>query len=266
MTFPKPVITREHGSWALIGVPMLIGASYAKNISTDVVIFAVSALCFFLSHAPLKNILRARGEPGRADERIRASVVWSAVYLLIGTAFGVPLILRGYFHLITFALLGAAAFLANIIITKKIQKSPGGDLIGVAGLTLGAPAAFYVATGSLEGPWALLWILNFLFFGSGVFYVHMKIKAGAGGKNPLSLKEKLLLGRGNIIYNIFAAAVVAALSFSGHAPPGSMIAFAPMLGHAALGTVRLGRRVRFRSLGMLLLMQSLFFGGMLVLA
>jgi len=71
---------------------------------------------------------------------------------------------------------GAAAvlFLAFDLwfVRRRQERTVWGELSGVAGLTLSAPAAYYVAGGSHTVAW-LLWLLLLAYFGCGVPYIKM---------------------------------------------------------------------------------------------
>jgi hypothetical protein len=264
MIFPKPVITREHGSWAVLFVPMIVGIAYAGQATFNNILLAFSVLGVFLSYLPFHTILRELNGIPQGKEKVAASYLWGAVYMLAGLVFACPLVLQGYVHLFTAAALGALAFFGNYILSRKGRKSIAGDLTAVAGLTLSAPAAYYVSTGSFDLNGAVLWILNFLFFGCSVFYVHMKISAASRSTEHLSAKEKLKLGKLNILYHLFVIAVVILLSLFRWTVFTVVIAFVPMIVHAVYGTIQLNERVRFKKLGFLLLAQSIVFGVLLM--
>ncbi len=264
MNFPKPIITREHGSWAVLFVPMLIGVVYAGSFSLNILMLACSALGIFLSYVPIHSLLRECNGIPQGKEKIRASIVWAVVYVFIGTSFIIPLFLQGYFHLITFAVLGASTFFGNYFLTIKIQKSIVSDLIAVAGLTLSAPSAYYIATGLFDTNAAVLWVLNFLFFGCSIFYVHMKIKVSSLKREHFPLREKVTLGRLNILYHLFVVVVVVTLSLYHYIPLTVTLAYVPMVVHAIYGTINLNSKIQFKTLGMLLLAQSILFGLVLV--
>ena len=136
--------------------------------------------------------------------------------------------------------------------------------MAVAGLTLSSPSAYYITTGLFDANTAVLWVLNFLFFGCSVFYVHMKIKVSALKKDRLPMREKLSLGRLNIIYHLFVVSVVIMLSLYHFTPLTATLAFLPMFIHAIYGTITLTGKIKFKRLGFLLLAQSILFGIVLV--
>src|SRR6185436_10957223 len=66
------------------------------------------------------------------------------------------------------------------------------QMIGAAGLTATAPAAYYVVTGRLEGSAWTLWIANLLFAVNQIHFVQLRIHAA----RAVTPAEKLSAGRG----------------------------------------------------------------------
>ncbi len=266
MKFPKPIITREHGSWAVLSVPMVVGIAFTGHGTLNNVLLEFSALGVFLSYVPFHTILREMNGMPQGKEKLSASYVWASLYLLAGFGFILPLFLQGYFHLITFAVVGSASFFYNFFLTIKGQKTIISDLTAVAGLTLSAPSTYYISTGLLDLDAVVLWVLNFLFFGCSVFYVHMKINVIVIKKKHFPLSEKITLGRLNILYHLFVIAIVISLSVYNYTPLTATLAFIPMAIHAIYGTITLSGETKFKKLGLLLLAQSFLFGLLLIVA
>ncbi len=259
-SIPKPIITREHGSWAVLFVPMIVGGVYANVFSWNVLLLAFSALGVFLSYVPVHTILYELAGISQGQKKLAAAIFWSVVYFAVGVLFILPLFAQGFWLLLFIGMAGLISFFGNFWLTRKIQKSIASDLVAIAGLTLSAPSGYYVSTGELGITAIVLWLLNFLFFGCSVFYVHMKIKGNAMKRDDFSLAEKFTLGRLNIAYHIFVIGIVVMLSFYHLTKITATFAFVPMVIHAIYGTVKLNRKVKFKNLGLLLLAQSALYG------
>jgi hypothetical protein len=139
-------------------------------------------------------------------------------------------------------------------------KTIAGDLVAVVGMTLGAPAGYYLSTSSLDLDALSLWLLNILFFGSTVVYVHMKIRARSTSRSELSWAEKFSLGKLNLAYHVVVVAAVLLLVLMYFTPELALIAFVPMIVHALIGTMKLSGNTSFRRLGFILLVHSAIFG------
>ncbi len=266
MQIPKPIITREHGSWAVLIVPMIVALFFTGTVQWNNVCLALSTLSVFMSYVPAHIIFRGRSAADQSNEKLRASYLWGSVYLCVGFIFIVPLFLQRYIHLISLTVLGSALFLVNYALTVKGKKNILSDLAAVAGLTLSAPSMYYISTGSIDENAFILWLLNFLFFGSSVFYVHMKIKATSLKKEHLSLRERLTLGRLNMLYHIAAVGIIVTMTIIQYTSQMVALAFTPMFIHVLYGTVKLSSKVRFKRLGFLLLAHSAVFCLLLVRA
>lgn len=265
MSIPKPIITKEHGAWAVLFVPMIAGAAYANAFSWNIVWLAFSALGVFMSYVPVHTLLREFIGTRQGKEKLVAAEFWGAVYLGFGILFILPLLYQQLWLLLVIGIFGAGSFFGNFWLTRKIQKSIISDLTAVAGLTLSAPSAYYVVTGVLDTNAFVLWLLNILFFGCSVFYVHLKIRASAMKNNRWHAWEKLSVGKLNILYHCFVVTVIAVLVLYHLTPATIVIAFLPMVVHAIAGTIKLSHRVKFKNLGFLLLGHSIVFGIVFVL-
>lgn len=258
LVFPK-----EHGAWAVLFVPMIVGAVIADRFSANLILLFLSALGFFLAYQPVQIFLRKQT---LSDEKMRAAKTWAPAFLLWGAIPSIFLFLQGFWLLLPIGVFALAAFFLNVALTRNRPKSIGSDFVAVVGLTTTGPAASYVSSGSLEIGGLLLWLLNVLFFGSSVFYVHMKIRASSLKKEVMTSRDRVFLGQYNILYHVALLAVVAAFTSVSEKSFLAIAAFVPVSLHAFIGTVRLSPRVRFKKLGFLLLAQSVLFAVLLSIA
>ncbi|MCI0690904.1 YwiC-like family protein [candidate division KSB1 bacterium] len=259
MRVPPPVIPKEHGAWAVLFVPMLVGVSIAGKLTLNVLFLALATLGVFLSYVPAQTLLREWLVASPAPERVRAAKFWAVVCLGMGALSMLPLFFQNLWWLLGIGILSVIAFLANFVLTRHHSKTVPIDLISVLGLTLSAPAAYYTVTGKLDQAAVMLWLMNFLFFGSGIVYVHTKLRAAAMKKADLSFHEKLSLGKLNLIYHFVVLAIVGILAAKKFTPLFAVVAFVPMTIHAIYGTLKLSNTVRFKNLGLILLAHALIF-------
>ena len=260
MALLKPIVTREHGSWAVLLIPLISGASVAGSWTVATALLMLSSLGIFMSHVPLQTLIRESPGEKRNREKTSASKFWALFYLGFGIVMAVPLLLQGLWVLIPIGLLAALFFVMNVLLVRKYHKTVVSDFIAMLGLTLTAPAAYYVGTGNSGLHAALLWLVHILFFGSSVVYVHMKIRGTSLNQERFTWPEKLSLAKVNLFYHVFVIAVVFMLMDMGLRPELTGLAFFPVIVHAVYGTINLSNRVRFKQLGLLLLASSIFFG------
>ena len=250
------ILPKEHGAWAVFFVPMIVGTVIAEQLSANLILLFFSSTAFFLAYQPILVLFRQ----APSDDKLHAARTWGPVFLLLWVAIpGLFLFIQGFWLLLPIGALGAASLLVNFSLTRNKPKSIASDLVAVIGLTMTAPAAIYVLTGRLQMDSLLVWLLNVLFFGSSVFYVHMKIRATGLKRELLTLRERFLIGHLNILYHLAVLAILVTLVQAHYTPSLAFVAFIPVSLHAFIGTVRLSPRVRFKKLGFLLLGQSIVF-------
>ncbi len=259
----KPIIPKEHGAWAVLFVPMAIAAALEERISVNFIILALASLSVFLAYHPIQIILRNTIGAKQPVERVMAARTWAALYLITAAFLGGILLYQGFRLLAPIGLLGAALFVLNFFLTRIGPKSVSSDFSAVAGLTLTGPSASYVLTGDLTAGTVSAWLLTILFFGSSVFYVHMKIAATGFKRESMSWRDRFSVGQLNLLYHVVVLVILFVLIANRFTPLLAMLAFVPIFLHAVFGTIRLSSGVRFKRLGFLLLGHSLIFGVLL---
>lgn len=259
MMLPAPIIPKEHGAWAVLFVPLLVGASLAGRFTLALLWLALAVLGVFLSYVPMQLMLRTGFGVAPGSGKAAAARFWTTVYLGAGLLFLLPLLAQGKWALLGIGGLAALLFLANFLLVRGRTKTISSDLLATLGLTMTAPSGYYVVAGKLDFTAGWIWLLNFLFFGGGMVYVHMKLAASATKKPGLTLPEKFSLGWLNLAYHVLAVALVAVLAVNNWTPLFAVIAFVPMTVHAVYGTLKLSGSVHFRNLGLLLLLQAILF-------
>lgn len=263
---PPIVITKEHGSWAVLFVPIIVNAYVAGKWSNDFILVVLAALGAFLAYVPAQILLRYYLDVPQQVERFRQAKFWGMVYAGVTIVLGVVLLIKGYVVLLVIGAAGGMSFLANFFFVKYYSKRIATDLIAVAGLTLGGPGVYYVLTRSLDRTAFYLYLLNLLFFGCSVFYVHMKIQFSAAKKSRMAWSESVKFGKLNLLYLASVASFVGILAALHFISIVAFTAFVPIIVHGIYGTVNLSHRVQFKNLGFILLGQSLMFGTLLCFA
>ena len=224
-TTEKPPVPREHGAWGILLVPFATAVGVAGVWNLPVALLLASVLCFYLARASwLKRQWR-----------------WLALLLAASVAAAAPLLLiwhRG--GLLVFAAV------AGLLAGRPTGRTVASQLLGVAGLTLTAPAAWYVATGELA--WRL-WLLNGIYFAGGVFYVRMHLQAAIHRLELTDWAARFACGRANLLYHAGAAVAVLGMAAAGIIAWPVPLAFAPMVARALAGTMRLSPTLRIKRLG-----------------
>lgn len=272
-------IPKEHGAWAMLGVPLVVGAMVtlvarpqagARGELIPALLLGLSVGSLYLARYPVYLWVRF-------PRRQREHGAWVVVTAGVGVAAGAVLVLGwGRWLLVLAGVLGLVLSLVHLwLVGERQERSVAGELLGVVGLTLTAPLAVYAASG-LWGPETLvLWLVCFLFFGSSVFYVKMRVAAASlaksrartGQSNPsLPWRQKGRLGGLLLGYHLGALVGVGMLSLRGALPPLALVAFLPLALHQSVEVARLSPALNLRRVGFTLFGHSLLFGTLMVAA
>ena len=247
LELPKP---KEHGAWGMVYIPFFMGLGIAGILDTKVLLLLLAVTLVFLSLRPLTEVLHHKNSY-TGSSRAVLSYSWLGFYWTTSAVlFGVL-----YFHyrllqLPYFALILAPVATAFICFVRyNAVRTVAGELAGILGLTLTAPLAHYVASGQIQPLGFLLWGLNFLYFGSSIFYVKAKVeqfrrsKLKSPGEGP-SLKLTC------VVYHLVILAIVTGLVMRGVIPPIALLAFFPILLRGLWETQRTQVRLSLKKIGL----------------
>ncbi len=224
-------LPREHGAWGILLIPFATAAAIAGVFDRPVGLLLASILCFYLTRTSF-----LQGDYRRTAGLLAASLIAAAPVIWIG-------------HRWWLMVFGAGVI---PIALRRTDRGIAWQLAAVAGLTLTAPVAWYVATGSLGWPAWRLWLLNALYFAGRVFYVKMHIAAAIQRGT-----SRLRLGAPTLAYH--SALLGVAICWW---PIG--LAFIPAVIHALIGVARLTPVLRIKRLAWTEVAASVVFGLSLV--
>lgn len=259
------VLPREHGAWAMFAAPVLVGIGAAETVNGAVVLFALTALLFFLLRYPLMLVVKSRAPQAR-----RNALRWSVIYAALTGLLGMALVLATQLWLLipitALGLLSLAFYLWQA--AHRAEMSTLGEWTGIAGLALGAPGAYLVATGRLNGLALALYLLNVVYFGGTVFYVKFKVREQPRLVKPsASWGERLWAGRVTLAYHALVTLAVALLAAVGLVPALVVVAFVLMMCKAIGGVIAApAARINFQRLGLIELGATSLFALALLLA
>lgn len=259
-----PLLPREHGAWMMLLVPLIVGALAGGSLSPYVLLTIAAAFFAYLARHPLVLIARVQGQHQRLPA---ATPVWLLIYAGIAGLCGLAVVaLGGYWSLLGIVALAAIPLGVNLYLaTRRAEMTLAGELLGIAGLSLGAPATYFVATGSFGHGFGL-WLLSFLYFGGTVFYIKLKVRVQARQDAPASRVQRFLIARATVIYHVAVLAASALLVASGLVPLLAPLAYVPATCKAVHGAVDWRRPVNVKRLGVIEIVHSLVFALLLVVA
>jgi hypothetical protein len=223
----KPPIPKEHGSWAMLTAPLLLGLVIAPGWHWRVIALLVAALAFFLLRYPLATLVKTRRRPGANRLYL---LRWAGIYGGIAVICGGWLILaHGLWWLLPLGLLGGLLLLFHLWLASRRQEmSAAGELAGIFGLALGAPMAYYTISGQLDGVAAALWLVNALYFGGTVFYIKLKVRQQPRLPAPDRISERLVKAKACLAYQTIVLGSLLLLAAWQWLPWLALLAFIPV--------------------------------------
>jgi hypothetical protein len=226
-TRPRTFLPQDHGSFVLFAAPLAVGIGVGRAWGPRVVAFAVAALALFLLRQPLDLLIRGlRGKRTAADRP--AVAAWVGIYTALALAAGAYLLLAVHLWGLLWLIVPAAGIVALQLWASAARQSRAGwnEVIGVAGLGLAAPGAYYVATGAWSATAFALWALAALQGIGGVLYSRWRLarrqaalRAAATSRSTVVSRYEAARPVGVVVGHQMAAVVGAlALAAVGWAP------------------------------------------------
>ena len=263
----KPLLPKEHGSWAMLIVPLLLGAIIAPIWHWRILILIVAAFGFFLVRFPLALLVKTR----RRTKANRAEF-WRWVFVYGGmTAIsgGWLVLVERLWILALISVFGVALLLFHLwLVYRRQEMSLIGELSGIVGLALGAPMAYYTASGRLDDTAVLLWLINVLYFGGTVFYIKLKVRQQPRLPVPSHLGERLVKAKACLTYQTIALTLIILLVTFRQAPLLTPLAFVPATIKTVYGAWKWQNKksLSLVRLGVTEIFHALAFTGLVILA
>lgn len=214
------LLPREHGGWAMLAAPVIVGFSSAGGVSPSVcILFSVGALAAYVLRRPLENLVTGK----KTGREVRLAVVYS---LCAGIGFLPLIFFYGRSLLLGFSLpAGAALALMLWLGSRKLARSVGAEFLAIGILALGAPAAYYAASGTLPPEAGGLWFLHALFFMGPVFYVKMVVAGHRAFRDNSFLGGYGRARAGALAYHVLSIGLLYALTAVGVLPGAVLVPF-----------------------------------------
>jgi hypothetical protein len=264
LTIPLP---KEHGSWAMFGVPLIIGFVVAAQLHWRSILLIAAALGLFLVRFPIDALIKTRKRP-TADRAglIRWAIVYGSIAALCG---GWLIVIDQLTWLIPLGGLGAALLAYHWwLVERRKEMSARGELAGIFGLALGAPLAYYASTGVLDGTALGLWIVNALYFGGTVFYIKLKVRQQPKEPAPDRVSERLVKAKACLSYQSVVLTSVTLLVALNGLPALALLAFVPMTLKVLFGATHWQdrRSLSLPRLGVIEIVHSALFAVLIIVA
>ncbi|MBK8313463.1 MAG: YwiC-like family protein [Acidobacteria bacterium] len=246
-------LPKEHGAWAMLYVPFVVGLAVAGRFSWAIVCLFISISAFFISRESLLLWWRAERR-GRKDNDSFYSMT---AYLALAAIAGLPLIFHWRLYwLVPMAIFGLALLMVNGRQAVQMEdRTIAGELTALAGLTLTAPAGYYAATGWMNRVALLLWAFNFLYFASSVFYIKHRIYS----LNPKRVEDQKKICRISLAFHSTLLLGLAVLVVTGRLNLMVLAAFTPALFRSFLRIIKPLSQINLTRAGIFEIIYSLLF-------
>lgn len=260
MRWLSEIVPKEHGTWAMLLVPWLVGVGVARRVGAVELLLLVAMVLAFVGQQQLATGLRLRRFRPVDHVAVRRARASAGLLLALGAAaampalgrVGPPLLMLGGLAVV----FGAAAL---ALVQRRRERTLPGQILAAVGLPVGAAAAHAVARGALTPVAWQLWALAALFFLGGVLYVRLKIDAMPRKARLASPTRRLAFAAPTLAMLVGIVALAAAVVGAGSLPPRVLVAFVPVALQAIVGTLRLHRPAVLKRVGIISAVHSAIF-------
>jgi hypothetical protein len=255
------IAPREHGTWAMLLVPWAVGCGVAGRLGLNGALLLAAMVAFFLAQSQLMAWWRLRQPADPAAQAVRRAVWLTVILGLTGLIASVPLLLGprrpGLLWLATAGIALASAALA--LVRRRQERALPGQLLAALGLTLSAPAAWYVATGALDRVAIALWGLAAAYFVGAVCHVRLLIEARAKKKMLAAGRRCLAFSAATLGVELGLVVLAAGALRLGGLSLAALAGFVPLLLQLAVDVTRLHEPAPLKRVGLLAAGSSILF-------
>src|SRR5262245_19689770 len=246
-------LPKEHGAWAMLYIPFALGVAVGGRYSLAALLLLISTSATFISRESLLIWRRARTRGKEAKEAARLLVI----YLAMAAICGLPLII--FYRFVWLAPLGAIGMALLLINGEQgarlEERTMISEALAICGLTLTAPAAYYVASGQWTGKGLWLWLLSIFYFASSVFYIKLRVYS----LNPRKQEDHRRVMWSCAIYHAFLLVALVFLLLTANLRLFVLVAFVPVLTRAFWRLIKPATRLNLVRAGILEIAYSLVF-------
>jgi len=259
------IAPREHGAWGLLFVPLATGGALgllAGGNGLPLLALAIAALALFWLRTPVESwlgtgLLRAQSQRERRTVGIAILILGAIASVAVASLYSKGLN-RG---LLILGAIAVSAFLAQAVLRKLGRRTRMlSQIVGTLGLTVTAPAAYYVATGRLDRVAWALWMANLVFAGDQIHFVQVRLRSTRAS----GWSQKFEIGRSFFAGQLLLATALIIAWYFEFLPVLAALAFLPLLLRGTAWFLERQKPLMVRRLGWTELAHSVIFGIWLV--
>jgi hypothetical protein len=251
----------------MLFVPLATGAAVGLmtgGSTLPLLLLVITAFSLFCLRTPVESLWGASPMKARTDEE-RGAVTW---YLVIFATVAIACIaglfsIVNTFDLVVVGVAAAVAFITQMILRLVHPRARMlAQVVGAAGLTSTAAAAYCVVTGRLGEPALALWAANWIFVGNQIHFVQVRLHLAklTTFKDKFSRAGKFFDGQFAML-----GALAVAVGF-GVLPLLVLIAFVPIFLRGLIWFFRGAQPLSVKRLGFTELAHAITFGVLVVVA
>ncbi|MGM7680828.1 YwiC-like family protein [Cytobacillus sp. Hm23] len=163
----KPLIPKQHGAWAMLLIPFLVGIFAGQPSMIHFPLFG-GWLLLYLGTYPLLMFLKGK--------RREFYLKWTFIYMFPALICLVITLIINY-KLFYFGIVMLPFFVVNVYFAKKNQeRALLNDMSAITSFSIGGVASYYGGTGSIDFVAIGILLLSMFFFIGSTFYVKTMIR------------------------------------------------------------------------------------------
>ncbi|MUG45985.1 YwiC-like family protein [Paenibacillus woosongensis] len=168
------VIPHEHGGWAMVSVPFVIGMMAGRPQWMHLPLFLAWLFLYLSSYPFLQSVKRKK-------ER-RRLIIWGVIYSAIALVCLIPVLLS-FPKLLYFGPILLVLLMINLWhVKQKSERAVMNDLCAVLIFSIGGAAAYWFGGGGWDRTMLLVVVFNVLFFMGSVFFVKSVFRERLNGR------------------------------------------------------------------------------------
>ncbi len=232
------VLPQEHGAWAFLLSPLIIGLYAGGKWSTATWVLLLGVLDAFFLRQPIVMMVKILS--GRRPRYLLpTTLLWIGVYGLIGIGVAIWFALNGMGYLFLLAL---PAFIVLawhlLLVARRVERGQMGiEIVASGTLALAAPAALWVARGYADPTGWWLWGLTWFQSAASIVYTYVRLAQRRWPGVP-SIWKRVRAGWRALLYTTFNMVCVGMLGVLGVLSPWLWLAYAAQWGETVWGILR----------------------------
>lgn len=163
----KPLLPKQHGAWAMLLVPFLLGIGVGEAVWVHIPLF-IGWLFLYLSTYPLLMAIK--------NKKRKLHIKWAIIYSVPALS-ALIIVLLADFRFMYFGILMIPFFIINTYYAKQNnERALLNDFSAISVFSIGGIASYFAGTGSLDFMALAVWGLSMLFFIGSTFFVKTMIR------------------------------------------------------------------------------------------